>query len=67
MGGKPSDWKCLRCRKQLPKAVRKRFLKIEAALVDQPPEDLEEIDEVLKHDVFHQTHHIVAEALAELG
>ena len=67
LGTKPSDWKCLTCAAQLPKAVRKRFLKIEAALVEEGPTDLEEVDEVLEHDVFHETHHVVGDALLALG
>ena len=67
LGAKPSDWKCLTCRAQLPKTTRKRFLKIEAALAQEPPADLEEIDEVLEHDVFHESHHVILDSLVEIG
>jgi hypothetical protein len=67
LGKKPSDWKCLTCGVQLSKPVRKRFLKIESQLNEEGPQDLEEVDEVLEHDVFHETHHIVGQALVELG
>jgi hypothetical protein len=67
LGNKPADWRCLTCGRQLPDIARKRYLKIEAALAEEGPVDLEEVEEVLEHNVFKESHHIIVDALVELG
>jgi hypothetical protein len=67
LGNKPADWRCLTCGRQLPDIARKRYLKIEAALAEEGPVDLEEIEEMLEHNVFKESHHIIVDALVELG